>query len=107
MDAEEHDRILARTSHLPHFLAAAMTLVAAHDPGTLIGTGFRDTTRIAAGDAELWTDIALENREAIVAAMNDCDRELRRFRSALQTNDRNSIHQWLQKAKQRRDDLGN
>jgi prephenate dehydrogenase len=107
MDALEHDRILARTSHLPHFVAAAVTLVAGRDPTNLIGTGLRDTTRIAAGDAALWTDVALTNREAILGAMNDFDGEWRGLRSALERNDRNSIYQWLTKAKQRRDDLGN
>jgi prephenate dehydrogenase len=107
MDAHEHDRILARTSHLPHFVAAALTLMAARDPRNLIGTGFRDTTRIAAGDAALWTDIALANREPVLAAMNDCEKELHGFQSALERDDRNWIFQWLQNARQRRDDLGN
>src|SRR5262249_21302854 len=51
MDAQEHDRILARTSHLPHLLAAALALATREDPAHLIGSGFCDTTRIAAGDA--------------------------------------------------------
>jgi prephenate dehydrogenase len=107
MDAEEHDRIIARTSHLPHFLAAAMTAGVARDPRNLIGKGFRDTTRIAAGDAALWTDIALANREAILTAMNDHEREWQGLQSALQTTDRNWIYDWLKMAKQVRDDLGN
>jgi len=107
MDALEHDQILARTSHLPHFVAAALTLVARRDPRNLIGTGFGDTTRIAAGNAALWTDIALTNREPVLAAMSDCEGELRSVRSALERNDRDWIYQWLLQAKQRRDDLGN
>jgi prephenate dehydrogenase len=107
MDALEHDRILGRTSHLPHFAAAALTLVAGRDPRNLIGTGFCDTTRIAAGDAALWTDIALKNRESVLAAMNDYEAEWRSFRSALESDDHNWINQWLLRAKQRRDDLGN
>jgi prephenate dehydrogenase len=107
MDALEHDRILARTSHLPHFVAAALTLVAGRDPDNLMGTGFRDTTRIAAGDATLWTDVALTNREAVLAAMCEYEREWRSFQSALERSDHHWIQQWLLQAKQRRDDLGN
>jgi prephenate dehydrogenase len=107
MDPLEHDRILARTSHLPHFVAAALTLVAAWDPDNLVGIGLRDTTRIAAGDAAIWADIALANREAVLAAINNYEEEWHSFRSALERNDQNWIYQWLLRAKQRRDDLGN
>src|SRR5438309_1073985 len=77
-----HDELLARVSHLPHLLAYA--LVAAVGEQTIAGrraldyagTGFRDTTRVAASPAELWCDIALANAPALGAALGE-------FRAAL------------------------
>src|SRR5947207_1576487 len=72
-----HDELLARVSHLPHLLAYA--LVAAVGEQTIAGrraldyagTGFRDTTRVAASPAELWCDIALANAPALGAALGE------------------------------------
>jgi prephenate dehydrogenase len=85
MDAGEHDRVFAAVSHLPHVLAAAYVadLAVRPDAGRLFalaGSGFRDFTRIAAGSPELWHDIALANREALVA-------EIAAFRGALDVLD--------------------
>ena len=60
---EEHDRALALTSHLPHLVASALAGILPPELHDLTATGFRDTTRIAAGDPELWTAIFLQNRE--------------------------------------------
>ncbi len=79
--ADEHDRIFAAISHLPHLLAFAFVDALAARPESAqmfahAGTGFRDFTRIAAASPEMWRDIALANR----AALQD---ELGRYRSAL------------------------
>jgi prephenate dehydrogenase len=76
---EEHDRRVAYTSHLPHFCAASLTasLKGYIDgsqirPGEIadyIGNGFRDSTRIAGGSADMWRDIALMNRKNIIEAI--------------------------------------
>lgn len=71
LDAKEHDEIVATVSHVPHIAATALMTVALHrasEYGSLMrlaAGGFRDMTRIAAGDASLWADITLENREAV------------------------------------------
>jgi prephenate dehydrogenase len=68
MAAEEHDRILAKTSHLPHLVSAALVrAVLADDPGMgcFCGSGFRDSTRIAAGSADVWHDIVKTNAAAV------------------------------------------
>ncbi len=72
MDAGAHDRVLASVSHLPHLLSSVyMEQVAtAADAATrldLAGSGFRDFTRIAAGSPEMWRDIFLSNRDAMLA----------------------------------------
>lgn len=74
MDAVAHDRVLASVSHLPHLLSSVyMEQVAtAADAATrldLAGSGFRDFTRIAAGSPEMWRDIFLSNRDAMLAEL--------------------------------------
>jgi prephenate dehydrogenase len=71
MDAAKHDRIYAAVSHFPHMLSAAyMAGIAGRaDAGEIVsyaGTGFRDMTRIAASSPEMWRDIGLANREALL-----------------------------------------
>jgi prephenate dehydrogenase len=61
----EHDLLVAEISHLPHLVAAALTLIASSASLPLAGPSFRDTTRIASGPAEMWRDILLDNHEAV------------------------------------------
>ncbi|WP_313622430.1 prephenate dehydrogenase/arogenate dehydrogenase family protein [Achromobacter sp.] len=74
MDADAHDRVLASVSHLPHLLSSVyMEQVATADDANtrleLAGSGFRDFTRIAAGSPEMWRDIFLSNRDAMLAEL--------------------------------------
>jgi prephenate dehydrogenase len=72
LDHTRHDRLLARTSHVPHLVAAALaaTLDGTDDMAMhLCGPGIRDATRIAAGDYELWTDIFRSNAVEVVKAL--------------------------------------
>jgi prephenate dehydrogenase len=70
-DAEAHDRMLALTSHLPHAIANALMLAAAQDETALAhaGASFREMTRVAGANPPLWTDILLENRDELDAAL--------------------------------------
>src|SRR5207249_11999336 len=81
LDAAAHDHVFAAVSHLPHLLAFALVdeLAARPDANELFrfaASGFRDFTRIAASSPEMWRDISLANREALLD-------ELARFRAAL------------------------
>ncbi|MBM3289084.1 MAG: prephenate dehydrogenase/arogenate dehydrogenase family protein [Candidatus Hydrogenedentes bacterium] len=69
----QHDGIVARTSHIPHIVAALVAELAAGggDVKDLVGKGFRDVTRIAEGRAEIWRDICLTNREAIAEGLRE------------------------------------
>ncbi|HVS85321.1 MAG TPA: prephenate dehydrogenase/arogenate dehydrogenase family protein [Gaiellaceae bacterium] len=71
VEAAEHDRVLALTSHLPHALANALVLAAARDERTLAygGASFREMTRVAGANPTLWADIFLENRDELDAAL--------------------------------------
>jgi prephenate dehydrogenase len=68
--------------------------------------GFRDTTRVAAGDAELWTQILLDNREAVLAALTPFEETLTALRAALAAGDRQELKTILNRAKTKRDALG-
>ena len=70
MSADEHDKALALTSHLPHFLSFAYMLGFDKKLETLTGGGYRDFTRIAAADPELWWGIFQMNREELLRALN-------------------------------------
>ncbi|MGS1106212.1 prephenate dehydrogenase [Achromobacter anxifer] len=92
MDADAHDRVLASVSHLPHLLSAVyMEQVAeAADASTrlaLAGSGFRDFTRIAAGSPEMWRDIFLSNRDAMLAELADVRVVLDRAERAIADGD--------------------
>lgn len=72
LDPETHDQAVAAISHLPHLLACALVDgVGRVDPSALAlaARGFRDTTRIAAGDPDVWTEIFLTNRDALSASL--------------------------------------
>ena len=73
LDPETHDRTVAAISHLPHLIACALVDGAARaEPAALefAARGFRDTTRIAAGDPDRWAEIFLANRDALTATVD-------------------------------------
>jgi prephenate dehydrogenase len=89
LPAEEHDRMLAWTSHLPHVLSAALalTLAGAGLDRQSLGPGGRDMTRIAGSSPEMWTAILRENAAEIDAALIAAEREIAEFRGALRHGD--------------------
>lgn len=90
-----HDEALAMTSHLPHVVAAALAATLSEQNRSLTGSGFRDTTRIAAGDADLWTGILMSNSEQIIKGIDDVMRNLTAFRQALSTSNSTAIRELL------------
>ena len=66
LSPDDHDRLIADVSHLPHALAAALVSMQADEGIDLCGRGFLDSTRIAAGDGVLWRDILLDNRDNLL-----------------------------------------
>lgn len=102
MSPDEHDRVLALTSHLPHVVAAVMSSCVAAELLPFTGTGFRDTTRIAAGSASLWTSILLGNATHCVESIDAAERLLLRFREAIRTGDATTLESLLETSAQRR-----
>jgi len=108
LDAVQHDLLVARSSHLPHVVAATLANLVLH-PGqpkrqsALCANGFRDTTRIASGSPEMWRDIALANRKHLARSVDAFAAELKKFQSALQAGDAVAVEQFFATAKQWRD----
>jgi cyclohexadieny/prephenate dehydrogenase len=106
MSPEDHDQALAFTSHLPHLLASALAGILPEDFFELTATGFRDTTRVAAGDLSIWTGIFQQNRQAVVATLDTLLARLGDFRNALTAGDATKIDALLLEGKKVRDALG-
>ena len=106
MSPQEHDRAVAVTSHVPHAVAAAVAGCLPADLAPLAATGFRDTTRIAAGDPELWAAIFGANRAAVLTGLRRVADRLDEFRGLLEADDGPGLLRWLTEGKQVRDALG-
>jgi len=105
MPAADHDHALAVTSHLPHLIASALASTLDDDHSHLAATGFSDTTRIAAGDPELWSAIFLQNAEGVLSALGKFTDQLETFRRALNQRDGEALKRILKHAKTKRDEL--
>lgn len=103
MPAVEHDEVLARTSHVPHVAAAALAAALRESDRPFAATGFRDATRIASGDPDLWTAILLSNADAVLAGLDRCVAGLDEFRAALRSGDATATRDLLRAAKESRD----
>jgi len=100
MSAQDHDRHVAVLSHLPHVLAAALVDLADDLKTTDISAGsWDDLTRVAGSHPELWSAIALGNREALIAAIQDCRGRLDRFEALLTSLDSDGIRETFERAR--------
>ena len=110
MDAGDHDAFLAAVSHLPHLAAYALVNAVrkqgdeAHDPFRFAAGGFRDFTRIASSSPVMWRDIALANRDALLAQLAAYRDELESLNAALEAGDGEALLAAFSAAKQARDD---
>lgn len=110
MDFGRHDAVLAATSHLPHLLAYALVGALAADEDAdevfaFAAGGFRDFTRIASSNPEMWRDISLANRDALLAACDRYTAHLARLRDALEAGDGDALAAAFARAKDVRDRL--
>lgn len=92
MSAAQHDRVFASVSHLPHVLSFALVdqILASPDAGlkfSFAAGGFRDFTRIAASSPEMWRDVCLANRAALLAELDAYTEVLAKLRAAIDTGD--------------------
>ena len=108
LEAQDHDQILAVTSHLPHALAFSLVHCLSTQSHTqeifrYAAGGFADFTRIASSDPIVWRDICLANREELLNALSHFDKSLKQLRGALETSDGNVLEDIFIDAKNARD----
>lgn len=110
MDVSQHDQCAAVISHTPHIAAAALVnlLDCYPDPRNslrLAGGGFRDTTRIASSNADMWADVCISNAPAILDSLQAFQGILSNLSAAVECGDRTAIREFFASAKAHRDSL--
>lgn len=111
IDVNEHDRIMAAISHLPHVIAFSLVnLVKDSDTGEglmrrLAAGGFRDITRIASSSADMWESICLENSGPLLEAMDAYRASLQDVADAIRSGSGQKIHNFFQDARDYREDM--
>lgn len=106
MPPRDHDRLLAATSHAPHLMAAAIAMATPAEARQFTAGGWRDTTRIAAGDADLWADILLDNAAHVAKALATIAAATEKMLTAIEKGDRRTLVRLLGQAKEKRDAVG-
>jgi prephenate dehydrogenase len=99
MTPGEHDAALAATSHMPHLVASALAAATPKELLPLAASGWRDTTRVAGGDPELWRAIFATNRPHVVSALDRLIGELGALRQAVDQGDDVRLLEILERAK--------
>jgi prephenate dehydrogenase len=107
MPAETHDAVFAAVSHLPHMLAFALVDEFAARPNakslfSFAASGFRDFTRIASSSPDMWRDIALDNREALVQEFDRYLEHAKSLRDAIAAGDSAEIKKLMSQAREAR-----
>lgn len=105
MTPTEHDRIFSNVSHLPHITAAALINANNNEELKFAGKGFIDTSRIASGPANIWSDVLLTNINNTTKGINKIIAELVKFKTAIKKENKQQIEQLLEKARTKRANL--
>jgi prephenate dehydrogenase len=111
LDPEEHDYITGIISHFPHIIAAGLANQAkVHaDKAPLVSMlaagGFRDTTRIASSNPQMWKEIVKQNRSNLLKLLQEWQNEMDHIQSVLKENDEQAIIHFFEQAKEFRDSL--
>ena len=109
MKPAEHDEIIAKTSHLPHVVASVLVQVVlegdANIRRSLCASGFRDTTRVAAGSEDIWHDIVRTNSGAVTSEVRAVIRKLEQLVSWMDVRDYGRIRDFLRESRELRESL--
>jgi prephenate dehydrogenase len=111
VDAKEHDHMTAVVSHFPHIVAASLVhqldSERSAQPLTaqLAAGGFRDITRIASSNAQLWRDITLQNRTELIDQLQKWSEEMQKVQAILESGDAEQMEAYFEQARIVRDDL--
>ncbi|OGX29273.1 MAG: hypothetical protein A3F87_01835 [Omnitrophica WOR_2 bacterium RIFCSPLOWO2_12_FULL_51_24] len=102
---EEHDRIVAEISHLPHIAATAIVNTASDRSLEFASSGFKDTTRIAASDPDIWRDICVTNRKQILKALERYERNIVKLKKLIKNGSAAQLRKEFERSKARREKL--
>lgn len=110
LSIEEHDKAASVISHIPHVAASALVHLLEKSPSqniakNLIGGGFRDTTRIASSNADMWADILMSNADCIAKDIDKYIEILSRLKSAVSEKNRDKLYDYFNEGKIFRDNL--
>jgi prephenate dehydrogenase len=105
MTPAAHDRAVATVSHLPHAVAALLAMLPPRAALAIAGKGLADMTRLAGGDPEVWRDIFVTNRPAMLEAIDEFDERLMALRDLMELGDAEGLFRLLAAARTRRERL--
>ena len=111
VDASEHDHMTAVVSHFPHIVAASLVHQLDSERSVqpltaqLAAGGFRDITRIASSNAQLWRDITIQNRKELIDQLQKWTSEMQKVQAILEAGDAEKIEAYFEQARTVRDDL--
>ncbi len=111
LDIAKHDRCASVISHVPHVTAAALVTLLNRSQGDmdsclkLAGGGFKDTTRIASSNSDMWADICMTNPVAISTHLRNLQGILGEVIGAIERGDRQAVYDYFAAAKERRDQI--
>ncbi|MBI3151463.1 MAG: prephenate dehydrogenase/arogenate dehydrogenase family protein [Chloroflexi bacterium] len=98
LDAIEHDRILASTSHLPFLISSALALATPQDVASFVGPGFKSTSRLAGTSSSMMLGVLQSNREDVLNALHKMQTQLAEIESALSAKDFTKLESILDEA---------
>jgi prephenate dehydrogenase len=101
LDAVEHDRILASTSHLPFLLSSALALSTPQDVASFIGPGFKSTSRLAGASSSMMLGVLQSNRENVLNTISELQQQLAEIKTALATKDFSKLESILNEAQRK------
>jgi prephenate dehydrogenase len=111
LDIAKHDRCASVISHVPHVAAAALVTLLNRSGGDmesclkLAGGGFKDTTRIASSNSDMWADICMTNSKAIIHNLHELQQIMNEVIIAIEQEDRQAVYDYFANAKGRRDQI--
>jgi prephenate dehydrogenase len=105
MGPDEHDRVFANISHLPHVVAAALINANSSETLKFAGKGFVDTSRIASGPANIWADVLLTNAGNTIRGIDRIVAELEKVKKAIESGNKRQVEHLLEAARGKRETL--
>jgi prephenate dehydrogenase len=102
MNPAKHDRVYGLISHLPHITAAALVNANDLEDMKFAGKGFIDTSRLASGPVDVWTDVLVTNDRNIILGLDRLIRQLNKLKAAMHTKNAHKIAKLLENAREKR-----